>query len=108
MDEATEPQELPINQYYFTFGVQYHPGGAQHPVFIDDNLSKGYVTIEAPDYETARLLAVAAFGNIFAFQYDRVPQLRYAPRGEVGRLRWQLPAMHTTGRDAIARDRGED
>lgn len=70
-------------QIYVTFGVQYartpHPRlSFAHP--------DGYLSVEAPDYETARRTAVQITGGAFAFDYAERPSDITYPRGELARI----------------------
>ncbi len=82
--------------FYVTFGVQYghrdddekHAFGMYHD---------GYAVIEAPNYEVARSIAIAVFGQEWAFIYmkedfiDDGTDKKYHPLGEQLRIAWQVP-----------------
>lgn len=71
-----------MNEYYVTFGDMYryepHPSGWPHP--------DGYLTIVAPDYDTARAKAFEVLGSQFAFMYKKLPNGDYFPLGELMRI----------------------
>lgn len=92
---------LQIHPYYVTFGVQYTSDpkwGDTHPLGFHHD---GYLVIEAPDFGMAQRMADAIFGNTYSMIYDRQPEERYAPDGELGRIRWEVP---TTTREADLRE----
>lgn len=86
----------PVQDFMVTFGVQYNH--EPHPVIDHPRLATGYVIIEAPDYDTARRLAFALFGQKFSMIYDdlnRRQALEYYPLGELGRYSWSGPGLNT-------------
>lgn len=93
--ENIRPAGSSVKDFYITFGVQYNH--EPHPVIDHPSLANGYVVIEAPDYETARRLAFAVFGQKFSMIYDswERPEDRFAPLGEVGRYSWTGPGLNT-------------
>lgn len=90
-----QPSGSSVQDFYVTFGVQYNT--EPHPVIDHPRIADGYVVIEAPDYETARRMAFALFGQKFSMIYsswDR-PEDRFVPYGEVGRYSWAGPGLNT-------------
>jgi hypothetical protein len=73
-----------LHEYRVTFGFRY--AREPHPTFpaADPN---GWLTVMAPDEETARALVVARIGRAWAFMYpaERMSE-SYYPRGEI--CRW--------------------
>lgn len=86
----SKPLPEGIKEYFFTFGVKYRQ--ELHPVFSTTELPDHYVVMEAPDEETARQMMTAVCGDRWAFVYDREPDPRWCPKGELTRFRWQPTA----------------
>lgn len=67
--------------YYFTFGQKYrqesHPAGG-HP--------DGWFTVNAKDSQEAREKMVATAGIMWAAQYDKEPDIKVFPKGEIRRI----------------------
>ncbi len=63
-----------MQETYVTFGVQYKeqpsPYEERHPLGM---FGTGYATIQAPDRDAARAIAVALFGDKWAFDYPEKP-----------------------------------
>lgn len=87
-----------IETYYVTIPVRYghRDDDDKHPLGL---FHDGYVVIEAPDYEIARSIAIAVFGEQgWAFIYmkedfiDDGTDKKYHPLGELLRIAWQTPA----------------
>lgn len=93
--QDVRPAGSSVKDHYVTFGVQYN--NEPHPVIDHPALSNGYVVIEAPDYETARRLAFALFGQKFSMIYDSWdrPREQFVPLGEIGRYSWAGPGLNT-------------
>lgn len=92
---------------YITFGVQYK----QVPTSMEERhpqgmFGSGYATIEAPDRESARGIAVALFDGRYAFDYEEKPRDHYVPDGEILRVavlqRNQLQQMRELLAEAYA------
>lgn len=90
---------------YITFGVQYrenpqHPD-EEHPLGMFGN---GYAVIEAPTREMARGIAVALFGDRWAFDYgpEHKPSKDYYPAGEILRIPFIQRTSLIGARAAIA------
>lgn len=76
-----------------TFGTAHNE---EHQNIIPEgSLSEGYVVIEAPNWAIARSIALAVFGQKFAFDYDyqdfmdRREKSGLYRRGELLRIAWQ-------------------
>lgn len=78
--------EHPVHEYYFTFGVKYRD--ELHPVFSTTALPDHWVTVEAPDEDTARRLMVNICGDRWSTVRFRQPDTRFFPGGELTRYRW--------------------
>lgn len=84
---SQDTQTIRLQDYHVTFGVQYRH--EPHPVLSFPNLPDGYVTVEAPDWETARAVTNALFGDRYAFMYDAATHdTSYYPAGELARYGW--------------------
>jgi len=87
-----------LDRFYVTFGVQHGPNEEthiKHPVSPELS-GKGYVVIEATDYESARAIAFGVFGKSWAFIYPSVEfnnkdTDRFYPAGELGRVTVNIP-----------------
>lgn len=71
--------------FYITFGQKYrhenHPSGY-------DISPDGVVRVVAPNYETARDIAVKSFGDQWSFIYpERYTEIDYYPLGVIMELR---------------------
>lgn len=90
-----QPSGSSVQDFYVTFGVQYNT--EPHPVIDHPRLASGYVVIEAPDYETARRMAFAVFGQRFSMVYDswEPPKPAFYPLGELARYSWAGPGLNT-------------
>lgn len=71
--------------FYITFGQKYrrenHPSGY-------DISPDGVVQVVAPNYETARNIAVKSFGQEWSFIYpERYTEMDYYPLGVIMELR---------------------
>lgn len=71
--------------FYITFGQKYrreaHPSGY-------DISPDGVVQVVAPNYETARDIAVKSFGQEWSFIYpERYTEMNYYPLGVIMELR---------------------
>jgi hypothetical protein len=75
-------------EFYVTFGQRY--AREPHPTFPAAH-PDGYVVIVAPSEPIARAAAFSAFGTAWAFIYERPPEPRFAPRGELARLVASIP-----------------
>lgn len=77
-----------MSLYYVTFGQKYaHEDHPRIPTAHPD----GWLTIEAPDEETARDKAFELTDGAFAFMYDKQPDILVYPRGEVCRVSASKP-----------------
>lgn len=76
--------------FYVTFGTAHNEAHPLLRVPSTRRLSEGYVTIEAPNYETARRFANVLLGATWAFMYesDDKPAPEFVPDGELFRLAW--------------------
>lgn len=94
-DLGHQPAGSSVQDFVVTFGMQYNT--VPHPVIDHPRLADGYVVIEAPDYDTARRLAFALFGQKFSMIYDHLHRLRveYYPLGELARYSWSGPGLNT-------------
>lgn len=70
-----------MNHWYVTFGQKYrrepHPQGG-HP--------DGYFLVEATNEDEARRKVFATLGKAWSNIYEELPESRYVPRGELGRI----------------------
>lgn len=89
------PAGSSVQDFYVTFGVQYNH--EPHPAIDHPRVADGYVVIEAPDYDTARRLTFALFGQRFSMLYDALdrPAERFVPLGELARYSWAGPGLNT-------------
>lgn len=74
-----------IRDYYFVFGTRY--AEELHPVFSTTSLPRHYVTVEAPDEETARGIMTAICGTQWSRCLTSIPD-GYFKLGELTRYRW--------------------
>lgn len=96
-----KPIEGPLKEFYLTIGAGYRPVytrlGAKypsdhhgHPVYPDKLTGKGFVVIEAPDYDWACALTWTHLGAKFSSVYSHDPRDRafpdWYPLGEIGRM----------------------
>lgn len=88
---------MTIKPFYVTFGLKYRPhpepGAPTHPLGMNGS---GWATIEAPNVDVARGIALAVFDTDFAFLYDEPRSLEMYPEGELLRIEWnrRAPGHH--------------
>lgn len=89
MPAETRPGQ-PVHPFYFVFGTRY--GEELHPVFSTTDLPDHWVTVEAPDEDTARRIMTAISGTQWSRCLDRMPNTDHFPKGELQRYHWGTPS----------------
>jgi len=80
-----------MHEFRITFGLQYR--NEPHPR-VKWAHPDGWLSVYAPDYETARELAVALVGSHFAFMYiegkPNWPTQDHYPLGQLASIRYTI------------------
>lgn len=83
-DEEGVGVPTPLQTFYLTFGVRYRH--EKHPAW-DGAHPDGWLEIQAPDEEAARLLVRSFIGNKYAFIYDEHRfERKWHPRGRLATI----------------------
>jgi hypothetical protein len=101
--------EQTVVEAFITFGSNHQE---PHAHFGLGDLHNGWVVVEAPTYDIARKIAYDLFDNgRYAFDYPasywnaeehQADVLRWYPRGELLRIKWQLPSAEEVTKRRMA------